>query len=245
MKTSSQQTPKKKDPQTLLLVGPPGGGKTSLLLHLPKLCVIDVDLRLDGAEALLRRHKPTLTYAYITPAFKDDGSMRDKGEVWKAIKDATREAITSPDIEWIAIDGLSALNFHLIDHVTSAARKSTMEQSDWIPFRQELLQLLNSAKLSGKHYVLTAHEETTTDREGKIVKRNLLLDSKLREAVGGWFSNVWRCWVAPGPRGRSVFNVTTRPTGYDDLKSASPTIPYEWSVDPATNIQDTLLQHLS
>ena len=220
MNTSSKDTPKKKDPQTILLIGPPGGGKTSLLLRFKKLAVIDADVRLDGAENHLRRLLPDLSYDYVTPQYHE-GKLVAKENVWDRIKKETELACKDPKYDWIAVDGLSAVNFHLIDWVTGQAKKSVMEQSDWIPFRQQLLYLLNLVKMSGKNYILTCHEEVTADRDGTIKKRTILVDSKLRDAIAGWFSNVWRCYPVPGPAGKTTYKLDTRPTGVDDLKASN------------------------
>lgn len=234
MRTSSPTSAPLSEPHTLLLLGPPGGGKTSLMLRFPKLGVVNIDRALQAPDQWLRRIVPNLEYKYELPEYYDDNRVRAPEDVWPQVLICLNNMIADKEVQWIAVDGLTACNFHLINWICKKHGKEAMEQSLWIPYRAELLKLLNRAKLSGKNFIMTAHEETDTDRQGIVIRRKPFLDSKLKDAISGWFADVWRCTTTPGPGGTVKFLVNTRPSNVDELKCSSPNVSPDHTID-ATN----------
>jgi hypothetical protein len=218
------------------------------MLRFPKVAIINIDRSLAAPERWLRKELPDLTYAYETPDFDSQGRPRDPGDVWSAALSAMDEACQSKDIDWVGFDGLTSANFYLIAHVLKKYGKTEMEQNLWIPFRANLIRLLNTAKASGKNFIMTCHEETETDRAGTPTRRKPLVDSKLKECIGGWFADVWRCTSGPGPGGTVKFYVDTRPTAIDELKCSFPSMKPQVIIDVTRpdqfNFKRDVLPHL-
>lgn len=242
------QNKKKRDPHALLLLGPPGGGKSALMLQLPGIGVVDVDCNLDGPTNFLNKKLPGgVSYKYDNPTVMPNGKQATAEQVWPNILAITEQLIKDPDIKWVGVDGLTGLNFHLINYVMHRGGKKEMSQDLWIPFRQELLKFINLVRLAGKNYVMTCHEEWESSREGVVTRRKVSVDSKIAQYFGGWFTHVWRCIVEPAPGSNAKAKVFTRPTGPDDLKCSNPDMPPEISIDftqPKCNINDLILKYL-
>lgn len=229
MKLVSPSSPKKRDPKAVLLLGPPGGGKSTLMLQFPKIGVEDIDQNLDGPIDFLQRKRP-VEFGIEVPLLDPNGRVLPAKVVWPNIQNRCEDLCREKDLLWIGVDGLTGLNFHIINHVKGD--KLEMTQDMWIPFRQHLLKFINTVRAAGKHYIMTCHEEIDIDRDGTVKRRKVSVDSKIKDYFGGWFTDVWRCEARPGPRGTTEFKITTAPTTADDLKRSNPDMPAEIILNP-------------
>lgn len=238
---------KKPDPKALLLIGPPGGGKSSLMLRLQNIGVIDVDTNLDGPLRFLGPKVPGLSVVMDNPLFMSTGKPAAPDQVWPNTLMVVDQLVKHPDVKWIGVDGLTGLNFHLINFVTKRAGKTEMSQDLWIPFRQQLILFINTVRLAGKNYVMTCHEEVDADRDGKILRRKVSIDSKIKDFFGGWFTDVWRCTIETAPGSLTKAKVSVRSSAMDDLKTSSPEMPTDNFInyaDPKFSFNDAILKYL-
>lgn len=251
MKTSTPQSIRPRTAPSFLFRGPPGGGKTSLAIQFPKLWVADIDLNLNGPEEVIRKKQPTLSYAYDTISLDDDGKailtaegLPDHTKIWLRLKVKTNEAILNPDVRTLFLDGLTQLNTLLIQKVMKDNKASEMQQQYWIPFRCAMMELIMKCRHAGKILIMSCHEEAIIARDGTVEGYNVAMSSKLKDVLGGLFTDVWLFNATASTAGTRVFTVKT---GGDarrrDIKTSFPSMPV--SLDVTANGWDTVNKYMN
>jgi GTPase SAR1 family protein len=194
----------------LLLMGPAKSGKTTLALQFPKPFVADCDNNLSGpTELLLSKGYPSFFYDTINVA--EDGSERKSNYRWEHLTKVVKEAVASPEVETIVIDSLSSVSDYLIEHVLRVEGQNTMRIQDWQPFQYMLKRLITFVRSSGKKFIMTCHETVELDELDKIHKHFIHVPTRLRDSLGGFFSDVWRMEIEK--KGDNyTYQIRTKPT---------------------------------
>jgi hypothetical protein len=186
----------------LLLIGPPKSGKTTFALSFPKPWVLDCDNNLAGA---LRYHKnlgePVTDFFFDDPNEEPNPDLR-----WSVAMKALVEAIKSPDVETIFVDGLTVLAWWLERHILANSNTSSggmkdlviagekcMNQSQWGPFRNNMVKFVMAARAVGKNFIMSCHEAMETSEDGAIIAYRPLISGQLRANLAGLFTDCWRC----------------------------------------------------
>lgn len=223
MQISSQVDPKPRDPPSFLLCGPPGGGKTTLALQFPGLWVGDCDINLNGPEKYLRDNKWLGTYFYDSICFNDNGSRLEFPDAWEKLMGKAEEAVLDADVQTLFFDSLTAINNMLVAWVMKKqglVSSAVMERQHWIPFRNQLMLLINKARTSGKVIIMSAHVWDQLDKKGVVEKHRIAVSTTLTHYFAAYFTDVWRCYSTPGRGGNSRFYIQCLATGLDDLKNS-------------------------
>ncbi len=212
MKTSSASTPKPPTPLKLLLMGEPGSRKTTFALQFPDVHIIDCDRNLDGPVRFLTKGligkpptHPQLSFTYDDVRQKDDGSMRSIDECFDQVVEAlTKFQHPTEYPEYakrrvVVVDSLSHVNEFIIRKVCKNANKASMEIRLWTDFASHAYTLL-CAKLdqTGRPVICTCHEERIEEADtNNIMKKvitevNPLFSGRVGNAIGAFFTDVWR-----------------------------------------------------
>lgn len=197
MKTHNDYKPSKAF--ALLLIGTPKSGKTCFAMNFPDPYILDCDNNLAGA---LRYHKHKDN---PFPYFFDNPNEVKESDRWTFCMTSLIEAVKSPDVKTIIVDGLSLLGFYLEKHILANSSKGTggmndlviagekvMNMSQWGPFKNLLSQLVMTCKASGKLFVMTCHEQADLNDKGSVIGYTPLISGSLRNNIAGYFTDVWR-----------------------------------------------------
>jgi len=221
VKTASPDSPRKPEPKSILLIGPPGGGKTTLALQFPNVYVLDCDLNLSGPENYLRQAgRPPLEFRYDQIPFDDAGNPVPVQQQWKRLIEKIILAVVDPWVKTIFLDGLTAVDEILLQHVLRTQATTTMRQQDWIPFRSAMVGLIMQIRTTGKTSIVSCHEKTETDEKGNVEAFKPAFRSKIGDFFGGFFTDMWRCQAKPGVAGKTSFWVYPQRTSRSDLKNS-------------------------
>lgn len=194
----------------LLLMGPPKSGKTTLALQFPKVYIADCDNNLSGPASFIKTMDlPPFCYDVIN--IEDSGGERPLHLRWMYTTDCLKQAVKDPNIHTIVVDGLSSLSDYLVEHILRSEGQKHMRIQDWQPFRFMLKRLITYLRSSGKLIIFTCHETVEKDDLDGVLKYFIHVPTRLRDSIGGDFSDVWR--VESEKQGdKYVFQIRTRPT---------------------------------
>lgn len=207
MKTFDSSTPLTSK-LAILLVGPPGARKTTLALQFPNLYIIDCDGNLAGPARAIKKYNATLSFKYDSVAEKDGKPVETKDQ-YNRILDLMAEARAATDVEWVCLDGMSALNDILIDKIMAEQKISYMEARNWSTFKSDATKVLfTKARHLGKNLIVTAHEVRIEHNHPTQLMTTILdgyepfIQGGTRERLGGYFTDVWRleARLAPGDK---------------------------------------------
>lgn len=223
MKVISPTTPKPPDPKAILLIGPPGNGKNVLAMGFPDLGIFDCNRNLDGPERYIRETLKNTALAYRLDSIiwdDKDNQPRPIEKCFDHLMDEITMEAKEPKSKCYLLDSLSDINEFIIRKILKDQNKSEMESRHWQPFKSHFLHLLISKLRSlNAHVICTVHEEEKTENDSKeVMKKNVVgyeptVQGKLGDMLGGFFTDVWRCWSKPGvPVEKTDFMLSTQPT---------------------------------
>lgn len=225
IQSSTQSTPKVRDPLSILLVGPPGGGKTTIAMQFPGVCFLDIDEKLDGPESLIRKSRPDLSYSFIQAGRDEKGNRLPSGDVFKNLLSVVGSLKGNKEIQTIVLDNLTMLSEFVIQDILKTQKKDAMTGGDWGPYKSKMVQiLLNALREPGKHVIVLAHEfHKEVAKPGNMMEKILVgrrptIQGKMDDILGGYFSDMWRC-SGGQVGGKQEFYIETMPTGLDELKN--------------------------
>ena len=201
----------------LLLIGTPKSGKTTFALNFPKPWILDCDNNLAGA---LRYHKGTgdpITDFF----FSDPNEEPDKDKRWQLAMRELVEAVKSPEVETIVVDGLTVLAWWLESHILKnsvgdpkgklvIAGENVMSIQHWNPFRNLMVKFVMAARQAGKPFIMTCHETMETNDDGAVIAYRPLISGQLRHNLAGLFTDCWRCETSNDAKG-SKYSVRFQP----------------------------------
>jgi len=243
MQTSTTETPKVRDPRSILLLGPPGGGKSALAMQFPSPCFYDIDRNLDGAEAFIRKKLPSLDYSYERCTFYEDGKPIPAEDVYDNVCRLIAKTGNSAKTKTNVIDSLNLLSDFIIAKILFLQKAELMQPHFYDAVKAYLRQILvTRLRSTGVTSIVTCHEtiiEKNTDpkkpMQSEIVRYEPMVPGKIKDALGGYFTDVWRCTCGPStqpgtPHGSLSYRLQTRKDSKSELKCSIPEMPsvIEW-----------------
>jgi len=191
-------TYKREQAFALLLIGTPKSGKTVTALAFPRPFILDLDNNLAGA---LRHNDGKLS---ADKFFYEDLAGVAPEKKWTASVRAIEEALESPDVETIVIDGLTLLAEYLQRHILAntkgdssnskliIAGEECMQMNHWTPFKNLMSGIVMACKSSGKKLVMLCHEQTLESQHGAVEGYRPMIQGSLKHNIAGYFTDVWR-----------------------------------------------------
>lgn len=195
MKTHSEFTQKRDF--ALLLIGPPLSGKTNVAMCFDSPYFLDCDMKLGNAVSR-SKNKPFF-YDTIDVDTETNASVPDEKR-WERLTTLCKTNCLKPEVKTIVIDSLTKVSQYLIDHIlaTSGSKLSVggvkvPEQQHWQPYKLLLTRFISALRGTGKLVIFVCHEIVDKDEiTGQLVYRPLL-SGQLRDSIGAYFTDVWRC----------------------------------------------------
>ncbi len=206
---------------TLLLIGQPGSGKTSLAMHFPQPCIIDLDDNIQPAARFTGRKD----FFYTTISRDDSGKPVEVNQRYNRFEKELIAIAADDKVKTIVIDSLSNL-VDLLCWKTKTmggiAADAQMRIQDWGTFQVLLRNLIVQLKQTGKHIIMTAHVEVEKDDSDNAFKKFIAVPGKSRYTLAGVFSEVWQLYATTegfGAAQKSVRKVRTVPENLNDYTS--------------------------
>lgn len=239
MQTSTPQNNGPKGLPSILLRGAPGAHKTTLALQFPGVCILDCDENMAAPEAYIRNVlKKPIEYKYVRCRYDDKGVPLKKEDLWPRYVAGFNEAVADPDVRTIVTDSLTGLDQMLLRYVMDKQGlqdAAKLERQHWIPFRMAMQELSLRMRQTGKINVVCAHENSTTNKAGEVIKYDTALTTKLRENFGWIFTDIWFLRPQPPLAGKVRSSIIeTSPSGglRPDLKNSflmPPEVTEDWA----------------
>jgi AAA domain len=209
MKSSSEYTPTLSF--GLLILGPPKIGKTTLALQFPSPYIADCDNNLSGPASFLKANNlPAFSYDVIN--IDDGGKEVSTTQRWSRLTSCLKAAVENPNIKTIVVDSLSSISDYLIEHILSTEGQKTMRIQDWQPFQFMMKRLITYLRSSRKLIIFIGHESTEKDEVDGIIKYFILVPTRLKDNLGGMFSDVWRIECEQTGDKKYTYSLRTKPT---------------------------------
>lgn len=208
-------------PYSILLVGPPGGRKTTLALQFPDVFYVNLDLNEAGPTNKLKELNLLKPFWMETITIDDDGNKVASDQQFDRLQKAIDTAVAHKESKTLVLDSLTTLDAVIYRHVKKKCNRPTvLELQDWRLFRQILVNVFNAFRDSGKNCIILAHEEINTDKQGNVESYTPAVSTRIKDYLGGFFTDVWRSKVRPGAGGKYVHELFTLPTPVSDLKNS-------------------------
>jgi hypothetical protein len=186
----------------LLLVGAPKSGKTSFALQFPKPYIADCDNNISGPQRFLEEKNLKPQFFYDVIDIDEQGKEVQPAQRWTRLTNGLKVAVASSDVETIIVDSLSKLSDNLVEHIMGFEKIQQMRIQDWMSYQNLMKKLITYLRSSGKYVVFIAHEGVEKDELDGVLKYFVSLPSKLRDTIGGMFTDVWRAEYQPGAGGK-------------------------------------------
>jgi hypothetical protein len=186
----------------LLLVGAPKSGKTSFALQFPKPYIADCDNNISGPQRYLEERNLNPKFYYDVIDIDEQGNEVPAAKRWTRLTDNLKVAVASAEVETIVVDSLSKLSDNLIEHIMGYEKIQQMRIQDWMSYQNLMKKLITFLRSSGKYVIFVAHETVEKDELDGVLKYFVSLPSKLRDTIGGMFTDVWRTEYQPGAGGK-------------------------------------------
>ncbi len=200
MKTTASQSPR--PAFGLLLVGAPKSGKTSFALQFPNPYIADCDNNISGPHRYLKEKSLSPVFSYDTIDIADDGTEVAIGKRWTRLTECCKVAAASKDIDTIIVDSLTKVSDYLVDHILNYEKIQQMRIQDWLSYQNLMKRFVTYLRSTGKLVIFCAHETVEKDELEGTLKYFIALPSKLRDTIGGLFTDVWRAEYQPGAAGK-------------------------------------------
>lgn len=218
---STPSTPKPKEAKSILLIGPPGGGKTALLMQFPQVAFLDCDRNLDGPELFIRSKNKELSYGYIPITYDEKGKAIPTHECYDRIIETLGSLKGDSSIQTVGLDGLTMINEFIIQSILKSKNISELETRHWDTVKSKYFRMIATAMRDlGKTTIISCHEKAIVraDKDPKNMMEKIIVgyephvQSGIREAMPGFFTDVWRCYAQPAPGDRREFVIQTEAT---------------------------------
>jgi len=218
---------------SLLLVGPPFSGKTSVAMQFPDPWIASTDRKIGNAIARIPKNK---TWFYDYPELDPTGKPLLDHLKWARLIDLTKKAAVDPAVKTIVWDHMSDISDWLQAHImaTDGSGKTlagikVMSIALWQPFKLMMARALTLIKGAGKPFIVVAHDIVDkNDITGEVTCRPYI-GGRLKDTLGGYFSDAWRCEVEPGFREKPAkYKVRTQPTAQQKVLGSSFGLPAEF-----------------
>lgn len=212
-------------PLKVLVIGPPGARKTTFLLGIPNIHIMDCDRNLEGPERYIRQHvNPNLTYTYDPIRYNEQGVAIDTSKCYERLCDklkAVRNDEAYKSVRSVAVDSLSHVNEFIICHVLRMQAKEKkvgeMEARDWGPFKSYAYALLvGRLEETLRNVFCTCHEIKLTVPDKQNLMQQIVtgyepfFQGKVGDTIGAFFTDVWRLDVVPSTAGRTKHILQTQ-----------------------------------
>ena len=222
----------KHTPITLLLKGGNGTRKTTKAVQFPGPCLFNFDNNLSGLRNLDQEMVSRIKIVHPLEDVKTGKPVKDI-DVWDNFVKQLEIVSADPAVKTIIIDSLTTLAEKLIDKILKTGDPAVnMQIQHWGDFTRYLKwmgdELLCATDLD-KNVIFIAHE---TEVKDKLV---LAIGTKMKDAFGIYFSDIWRCSVKKGTSGPASYNVRVQPAPNFDAKCSLKGLPdeFDWEVEKA------------
>jgi len=219
----------------VLVVGEPKVGKTRLMMGFPDPFVLDLDKNLSSAVQISKGKRFWFAQVDNLP----------EGQQWNQATRELEEAIKSPEIKTICIDGLTRLaelaRAHILNELTKMGlggklRQDTVDQQirlqDYQTLNNLILRVVALTRASNKLVVWTAHQKVDVDEVTGGMRYRFQMPGNLAGNLGGYFTDVWAMTASPAilnNKQYTKYEIRTKPTGYHVSLGCS--IPLDPSID--------------
>lgn len=218
------------DNLAVLLVADPKCGKTRLAMSFPDPYFLDLDKNLGSAVRVAGNKK----YYYDQVDVDDKGQPVSEDKQWERATTCLEAACKDPRIKTIVIDSVTRLGelakVHIIAQLKSMGlgnklRADTASDQirlvDYDTYGTLLLKLVALTRASGKMVVWTSHQTAHEDEVSHRMRYFLSIVGKLKDTLGGYFTDVWAMTATPETKmigGKAVqstkYEIRTKPTGF-------------------------------
>lgn len=216
----------------VLVVGDPKVGKTRLMMSFPDPFILDLDKNLASAVQVMPNKKFWFAQVDHLPAPKQ----------YEECEKQLKEAIASPLVKTICIDGVTALSAivkeSIIGELTKMGLGAKLRQdvvepqirlTDYDTLSNRFLRFVALTRASNKLVVWTSHQKVDQDEATGATRYRIHMPGNLASNLGGYFTDVWAMTATPVPGGKTKYEIRTKPTGFHVSLGAS--IPLEASID--------------
>jgi len=225
----------------VLVVGEPKVGKTRLMMAFPDPFVLDLDKNLSSAVSI----NPNKKFWFAQVDDVPEGQRYDK------IEKELKEAIASPDVKTICIDGVTQLAACVKQSIIAGLEKAGLgaklrqdvlepqiRLTDYDTLGSRFLRIVALTRASGKMVVWTSHQKVDKDEITGANRYRIHMPGNLADNLGGYFTDVWAMTATPQPGGKTKFEIRTKPTGYHVSLGCS--IPLDPSIDITDKTPDQI-----
>ena len=218
----------------LLLVGPPLSGKTTVAMQFPSPYIISTDHKIKNA---VQRIPPGQPWWFDYVDVDDKGQPVAPEKQWTRATDLLKAGCVNPVVKTVIWDNLSDLSTMLQAHIIASATggkqltvsgEKVMEMSQWQPFKLLMQRSIALARSSGKMFVVCCHEAIEKDEVTGTLTYRPLIPGQLRDQLGGFFTDVWRCEVEANPGRPPKYYVRTAPMPRMALGNSVNGLPQEF-----------------